>query len=157
VGGSASYTVTVKEQVEEFPEGSLVVAVTVVVPIEKVDPEGVEHVVAVPQLSVAVATYVTVSAEHAPGLLLATMFAGQVTVGFVVSGAINAPLDTNGPSASSSKISRRQFAPVRPLKVSINTTVYSRVATVLKYREPTCEGKYWIFTNTHSVAGAVKV
>jgi hypothetical protein len=35
-------TVTVNEQVEELPEGSVAVAVTVVVPKEKVDPEAVE-------------------------------------------------------------------------------------------------------------------
>ncbi len=59
VGASVSLTVTVKLQVEVFPELSAAVQVTVVVPFGNVDPDAGEHVTvtALPglgQLSVAV-------------------------------------------------------------------------------------------------------
>jgi len=55
-GGSVSLTVTVKEQVAIFPEGSVAVQLTVVVPFGKAEPDAREQVtVTWPELSVAVA------------------------------------------------------------------------------------------------------
>ena len=55
MGSSASWTVTVKLPVVTLPAPSVAWALTVVVPIGKVDPEGgVETMAGVEQLSVAV-------------------------------------------------------------------------------------------------------
>ena len=55
VGGCVSVTVTVKLQLAVLPEVSVAVQVTVVVPLEKVDPEGGLQLVVTPeQLSAAV-------------------------------------------------------------------------------------------------------
>jgi hypothetical protein len=75
----------VKLELSVFPEASVAVQVTVVVPFGKLEPEGGVEVKVTPgQLSLAVAEYVT-SAEHWPGSVLAMMSAGQVTLGFSVS------------------------------------------------------------------------
>jgi hypothetical protein len=56
VGGVESRMVTVKEQLAAFPEASLAVQLTVVVPTEKVEPEGgVQVTFVTAQLSVAAA------------------------------------------------------------------------------------------------------
>jgi hypothetical protein len=55
VGFSVSLTVTVKEQLAVLPDVSVAVHVTVVVPFEKVEPEGGLQTTVTPgQLSVAV-------------------------------------------------------------------------------------------------------
>jgi len=76
-----STTVTVKEQVAVFPDASVAVAVTVVVPFGKVEPEGGFAVTVTPaQLSVAVTAKLT-GAEHCPATQGTLIFAGQVIVG----------------------------------------------------------------------------
>ena len=66
-GLSVSLTVTVKVQVAVFPESSVAVEVTVVVPLGKAAPEGgLLATVGVPQLSVAPTAKFT-AAEHWPG------------------------------------------------------------------------------------------
>ena len=83
-------TVTVNEQVAVFPLPSVAVAVTVVVPKTKEEPEaGLNEIVAVPQLSEAVATKVT-EALQTPAPAFTTIFEGQVTVG----GVLSTPLPT---------------------------------------------------------------
>nr|WP_242660457.1 hypothetical protein [Bacillus luti] len=55
VGGSVSFTVTVNEHVAVFPDASVAVQVTGVVPTEKKDPEAGEQEKVTPgQLSVTV-------------------------------------------------------------------------------------------------------
>jgi hypothetical protein len=44
VGGCVSFTVTVNEQLDEFPDASSTLQVTVVVPFGKVDPDAGLHV-----------------------------------------------------------------------------------------------------------------
>src|SRR5213594_1213108 len=84
-GFSVSLTVTVKTQLSVFPEASVAVQVTAVVPFGKLEPEGGVEVRVTPgQLSLAVAEYVT-TAEHWPGSVLVTMSAGQAIFGFSVS------------------------------------------------------------------------
>ena len=76
-----SLTVTVKEQVDVFPDASVATDVTVVVPLGKVEPEaGVETTVADPHRSVAVTLKLT-TAEHCPVVLDTVMLAGQVMLG----------------------------------------------------------------------------
>src|SRR5881397_2365513 len=84
-GFSVSLTVTVKTQLSVFPEASVAVQVTAVVPFGKLEPEsGVEVKVTPGQLSLAVALKLT-TAEHWPRSVPVTMSAGQVTFGFSVS------------------------------------------------------------------------
>ena len=74
-------TVTVKEQVDVFPDASVAIDVTVVVPLGNVDPEaGLDTTVADPQRSVAVTLKLT-TAEHWPVVLERVMLAGQVMLG----------------------------------------------------------------------------
>lgn len=51
IGGSVSFTVTVNVQLAVFPEASVAVQVTVVVPTGKKDPDSGEHDVVTEQLS----------------------------------------------------------------------------------------------------------
>lgn len=74
-------TVTVNEQFAVFPLASVAMAVTVVVPIGNVDPDGGATTSATPgQLSAAITVKLT-TAEHWPAALLTVMFEGQTTVG----------------------------------------------------------------------------
>ncbi len=75
-----SETVTVKEQVVEFPAASVAVAVTVVAPRANVEPEAGLYETVAEQLSVAVAAKVT-TAVQAPAAVLAVRFEGQVIAG----------------------------------------------------------------------------
>jgi hypothetical protein len=78
--GIAMFTVTVKLQLAMSPTASVAVQLTVVAPLEKVEPEaGVHRVVTPGQLSVAVGVYET-TAVQLPGELV-TMFAGHVMLG----------------------------------------------------------------------------
>jgi len=82
-----SFTVTVNEQLAEFPAASLTPQVTVVVPFGKIAPEtGTHEGVPIPeQLSLAAgAAYVT-AAEHWPAAVGTAMFAGHVSEGACVS------------------------------------------------------------------------
>jgi hypothetical protein len=84
-GGCVSLTVTVNEQLDELPDGSVAVHVTVVVPTANVDPlAGTHTVVTGAQLSVTVGANVT-TAPHTPVSLLCAMLAGHVITGAVVS------------------------------------------------------------------------
>ena len=85
-GGCVSFTVTVNEQLAEFPAASLTVQITVVEPFGNVEPDGGVHagVPAPEQLSDAVAVKFTI-AEHKPGALLCVIGAGHVIAGFWVS------------------------------------------------------------------------
>ena len=83
VGGCVSFTVTVNEQLVEFPAASLTLQVTVVVPFKKVAPDtGAHEGDPTPgQLSpTAGAGYVT-GAEHWPGADGTVIFGGQVIEG----------------------------------------------------------------------------
>ena len=80
VGAWLSFTVTVNEQVETLPAGSVAVEVTVVVPTGKIEPEaGVEETVA-EQLSDAVTAKVT-TAPQFPASFDVVILAGQVICG----------------------------------------------------------------------------
>ena len=84
-GGSVSLTVTVKVHVAVFPDASVAVQVTVVVPFGKAEPEAGEQLVVTPgQLSLAAGAKVT-TAEHWPGSVDLVMFAGHAMVGLSVS------------------------------------------------------------------------
>ena len=76
-----STTVTVKEQLAVLPEPSVAVAVTVVVPFGKVEPEGGFATTVTPgQLSPAV-TLKVANAEHCPTADGTVMFAGHEMLG----------------------------------------------------------------------------
>ena len=76
-----STTVTVKEQLAVFPDASVAVAVTVVVPFGKLEPDGGFATTVTPgQLSVAV-TLKVASAEHCPRAQGTVMFAGHEILG----------------------------------------------------------------------------
>jgi hypothetical protein len=78
-------TVTLKLQVAEFPAASLAVAVTVVVPTGKTEPDGGLLVTfGTEQLSVALTIKLTMAA-HEPTGALTTMSAGQLMLGAVLS------------------------------------------------------------------------
>jgi hypothetical protein len=85
VGRSVSLIVTVNVQLLLLPLASRAVEVTVVMPFGKVEPEGGSNVTAtlVEQASVATAVKVMFEAEHCPGSVERTMFAGQVSAGGV--------------------------------------------------------------------------
>src|SRR5205809_59802 len=84
-GFSLSLTVTVKLQALVLPQASVAVQLMVVVSLGKVVPVGgLQACVAPPQLSVAVAVYVT-TAEHFPGSVFVVMLPGQVMTGLVMS------------------------------------------------------------------------
>ena len=84
VGGCKSCTVTVKEQVEEFPAPSVARYTTVLIPSGNVLPEEsplTKVMLGAVQLSVAlIAPYVT-TAVHNPGAVLAVTLAGQLMTG----------------------------------------------------------------------------
>lgn len=84
-GNCVSLTVTVKLHVAVLPDASVAVAVTVVVPFGKFVPDGGLVTTLTPgQLSDAVTLKVT-TLEHCPGVVVVTIFAGQVTRGGCVS------------------------------------------------------------------------
>jgi hypothetical protein len=84
-GGCVSFTVTVNWQLAVWPDVSVAVQVTVLVPFEKADPDaGLQLEVTPGQLSLAVGEKVT-TAEHTFGSVGLVMFAGQLIVGFSVS------------------------------------------------------------------------
>ena len=78
-----SLTVTVKEQLEELPDPSVTLHVTVVVPLANVDPDAGAHVgVPTPgQLSLTTGGGKLTAALHWPVAVPVTMFAGQVMLG----------------------------------------------------------------------------
>jgi hypothetical protein len=85
IGGCVSTIVTVKLHVAVLPDASVAVAVTVVVPFGKVEPDGGLATTLTPgQLSAAAAVKVT-TLEHCPIPAGMTIFAGHVTVGACVS------------------------------------------------------------------------
>jgi len=84
-GGWVSLTVTVNWQLAVWPDVSVAVQVTVVVPFGNVDPDGGLQLEVTPgQLSLAVGENVT-TAEHTFGSVGLIMFDGQLIVGFSVS------------------------------------------------------------------------
>ena len=86
VGGWVSLTVTVKLHVDVFPDASVAVLVTVVVPTGKVLPEAGLLVTVTPgQLSLAVGDAKFTTAPQIPGEELVVILAGQVMVGACVS------------------------------------------------------------------------
>src|ERR1043165_49218 len=90
VGASASTTMTVKEQFV-VPAKFVAVTVTTVVPTGNVLPDGIETVTTGVGMPVAVAEKLT-GAEHWPGVLLTTMFAGQVRIGRIRTSDSTAPM-----------------------------------------------------------------
>jgi hypothetical protein len=86
-GGSVSLTVTVNEQLLVLPHTSVAVQVTAFVPFgKKVEPlAGLQLVVTLVQLSLAVAVYVTLLFVHKLASVLVTMLLGHVIAGGVVS------------------------------------------------------------------------
>jgi hypothetical protein len=84
-GASASFTVTVNEQVAVLFDASVTVQSTVVVPFGNTEPDaGAQTVVAPGQLSFMVGLKVT-TAEQLPGSVLTVMLAGHVIVGGILS------------------------------------------------------------------------
>ena len=75
-GNSVSFTVTLNVHDAAFPEGSVAVAVTRVVPSAKVEPEAGEYEINAEQLSEAEAAKFT-TALHIPVLLPTTISDGQ--------------------------------------------------------------------------------
>ena len=87
-GGSLSLTMTWKLQLALFPEVSVAVQSTVVLPLGKIDPEaGEQTTVELPWVSVAVTINET-TFEHKPGNVLVRISDGQWITGGVVSGII---------------------------------------------------------------------
>lgn len=85
VGGCVSFTVTVKLHVAVLPDASVAVAITVVVPFGKNEPDdGLAATVTPGQLSDAVTVKFT-TAPHCPVVAGTVIFAGQLTVGGCVS------------------------------------------------------------------------
>ena len=82
-GNSLSVTITLNEQVEMFPDGSVAIEFTVVVPIEKTLPEAGVEITVVEQLSVANTLNVT-TALHFPGSALTYLFV-QFNTGGILS------------------------------------------------------------------------
>jgi hypothetical protein len=77
-GASASTTVTVNEHVAVFPDVSVAVQLTVVVPFEKIEPDaGVQTTDASAQLSLPVGIVHATTALHRPGSVFTTMLLGQ--------------------------------------------------------------------------------
>jgi hypothetical protein len=97
VGFCVSVTVTVKLHTAVFPEASVAVAFTVVVPTGKDEPEaGLATTVTPGQLSFAPTVKLTV-AEHVPGALPTEMLAGQEMVGACVSFTVTVKLHVAEP------------------------------------------------------------
>src|SRR5262249_43712906 len=80
IARSARSTVTAKPQEEDFPEASVALHATVVVPAGKIDPEGGLHETEAEQLSLTVgAAYVTgTPAAEVPGRVMSP---GQAIIG----------------------------------------------------------------------------
>ena len=94
-GASVSFTVTLKVQELVFPEASVPVTVTKVVPTGNTLPEaGTLEVVTPGQLSVVVGEKVTI-AEHDPASLDTVISAGQVTTGVSVSLTVTTKLQVS--------------------------------------------------------------
>src|SRR5213075_1186003 len=84
-GAPLSSTVTVKLQLDELPAASVAVAVTVVVPTGKTEPDALlVTTVGTEQLSLAATVKFTI-AEHDPDPALTTMFVGQLIAGAMLS------------------------------------------------------------------------
>ena len=85
-GSWPSVTVTVNVQVDELPHTSVAVTITGVVPMVNTEPDAGTEVIVItpPQLSVAIGEKVT-TAVHAPAGVGIVLFAGQVSVGGVIS------------------------------------------------------------------------
>jgi len=84
VGASASFTVMVKEQEAELPDGSVTVYEIVETPLRNTlpGPEPALTGVKVPQLSLPVAGSVHVTGfPHAPGAVVVTILLGHTMVG----------------------------------------------------------------------------
>jgi hypothetical protein len=125
-GAWLSSTVTVKEQVAVFPAASVAVAVTVVAPKLKVEPEaGLYDTVADPQLSVAVAAKVT-TAVQVPAAVLAEMFDGQVIAGAWLSSTVTVKEQVAVFPAASVAVAVTVVAP--KLKVEPEAGLYDNVA-----------------------------
>ena len=82
-----SLTVTVKAQLEELPDPSVTLHVTVVVPFGNVEPDDGEHAGAPTpeQLSLTAGAEKLTAALHCPVAVPVTIFAGQVILGGCVS------------------------------------------------------------------------
>ena len=86
VGGWLSFTVTVKLHVAVWPEVSVAVQSTVVVPLAKVEPlAGVQLVVTPGQLSLAAGAAQLTTAEQTLGSVFFVILVGQVIAGFSLS------------------------------------------------------------------------
>src|ERR1043166_1597372 len=108
-GASASLIVTANEQLVVLPELSVVAQLTVFVPLANVEPDtGVQVTETEPQLSVAVATYVTLVLVHCPASVVPAMFDGQLITGFSVSRIVTV---------------NEQFAVLPELSVAVQFTV----------------------------------
>src|SRR4051812_875921 len=84
-GGVMSVTVTVKLQLLELPAASVAVALTVVVPTGKLEPDDLLVImVEDEQLSLAVTVKLT-GAAQVPGIALTTILPGQLITGGVLS------------------------------------------------------------------------
>jgi len=84
VGGWRSSTVTVNEQVEEFPAPSAARYTTVLIPNGNVLPEGrplIKVMLGAVQLSLALIEPYETTAVHNPGAVLAVTLAGQLITG----------------------------------------------------------------------------
>jgi hypothetical protein len=85
-GGWLSFTVTVKLQLDLFPEESVAVQVTGDTPTGKVEPEGgAQLTVVFGQLSVTVGAGYETTASQRPGLAFAIWFGGQTITGGKIS------------------------------------------------------------------------
>jgi hypothetical protein len=86
VGACVSRTVTVKLPLVEFPASSLAVQLTVVFPMEKVDPDGGAHEISTEESALSVAETVNDTPAPEPEVASAVMLPGSVSTGGVVSG-----------------------------------------------------------------------
>jgi hypothetical protein len=92
-GASASTTVTVNEHVAVFPDVSVAMQVTVVVPLAKTEPgAGVQTTDASAQLSLPVGIVHVTTALHRPGSVFCTMLLGQPEI---VGGTVSVTVTLN--------------------------------------------------------------
>src|SRR5262245_13600209 len=106
IGSCVSRTVTVNEQPLVLPTSSVAVQVTLLVPTLNVEPLGGTHTTTtvVSQLSVAVATQVTLLLLHWPASATSTILLGQVI---------------SGGTSSTTVIVKEQLAPLELVQVTV--------------------------------------
>jgi hypothetical protein len=100
VGACVSFTVTVKLQVEVFPDPSVAVTTTVLTPAGNTDPEAGAAELLAPQLSVSDGRVKLTTALHKFGSVDTEIFAGQLATGATASTIVTLKLQLFVPQLS---------------------------------------------------------